>query len=210
MSADLPQSPYNFDRPAAPPKRKRPWLGAGLVATGTLVVGLVIGNAAGGGTAPTDTAAGAGSTVTVSAQPKALAAVTVTQKAKAATPKTKTVEVASTVLREQTVRVPTTVAVTHQVTKTLSVDRTVQQVVKVTVTAEGTAAQQAEAPQQVADGGPVPPSGGSCPAEAPIKGNADSMIYHVPGGEFYDRTNPEECFATEADAVAAGYRASKR
>ena len=36
------------------------------------------------------------------------------------------------------------------------------------------------------------------------------MIYHVPGGEFYDRTNPEKCFATEAAARAAGYRASKR
>ena len=53
-------------------------------------------------------------------------------------------------------------------------------------------------------------SGGSCPAWAPIKGNASSMIYHVPGGAFYNRTNPEECFRTTAAAVAAGYRASKR
>lgn len=52
--------------------------------------------------------------------------------------------------------------------------------------------------------------GGECPASAPIKGNASSMIYHVPGGEFYDRTNPEKSFATEAAARAAGYRASKR
>lgn len=54
------------------------------------------------------------------------------------------------------------------------------------------------------------PQGGSCPAGLPIKGNADSMIYHVPGGGSYDATDPEECFATEADAVAAGYRRSKR
>ncbi|GAA2105963.1 hypothetical protein [Brevibacterium salitolerans] len=53
-------------------------------------------------------------------------------------------------------------------------------------------------------------SGWDCPAWAPIKGNADSMIYHVKGGAFYDRTNPEECFRTEAAAKAAGYRRSKR
>ncbi len=43
----------------------------------------------------------------------------------------------------------------------------------------------------------------------PIKGNASSMIYHVPGSSSYDRTIPEMCFATEDDAVAAGYRPSK-
>ncbi|WP_423494747.1 cell wall-binding repeat-containing protein [Microbacterium esteraromaticum] len=50
----------------------------------------------------------------------------------------------------------------------------------------------------------------SCPSWAPIKGNADSMIYHVPGGQYYARTNPEECFRTESAAVAAGYRKSQR
>ncbi|WP_336660866.1 sunset domain-containing protein [Leucobacter sp. USHLN153] len=56
------------------------------------------------------------------------------------------------------------------------------------------------------------PSGGSwnCPAWAPIKGNASSMIYHVPGGAFYSRTNPEECFSTPRAAEKAGYRASLR
>lgn len=49
----------------------------------------------------------------------------------------------------------------------------------------------------------------NCPAWAPIKGNASSMIYHVPGGAYYTRTNPEECFRTESAAVAAGYRKSK-
>ena len=49
----------------------------------------------------------------------------------------------------------------------------------------------------------------NCPSWAPIKGNADSMIYHVPGGSFYTRTNPEECFRTESAAQAAGYRRSK-
>ncbi len=50
----------------------------------------------------------------------------------------------------------------------------------------------------------------SCPPERPIKGNAQSMIYHVPGGEFYERTKPEECFAEESSAQHAGYRRSKR
>jgi hypothetical protein len=53
------------------------------------------------------------------------------------------------------------------------------------------------------------PSGWNCPSWAPVKGN-QSGIYHVPGGAFYSRTNPEECFATEWAAVKAGYRRSKR
>lgn len=46
-----------------------------------------------------------------------------------------------------------------------------------------------------------------------IKGNHSSsgeLIYHVPGGQFYEKTNPEEMFCTEEQAVAAGYRKSKR
>lgn len=49
----------------------------------------------------------------------------------------------------------------------------------------------------------------NCPSWAPIKGNADSMIYHLPSGAYYTRTNPEECFRTETAAVNAGYRRSK-
>jgi NAD(P) transhydrogenase subunit alpha len=48
-----------------------------------------------------------------------------------------------------------------------------------------------------------------CPADYPIKGNASSLIYHLPGGPFYERTIPELCFAAEADAEAAGYRAAR-
>lgn len=54
------------------------------------------------------------------------------------------------------------------------------------------------------------PTNGSCPASHPIKGNRPSMIYHAPGGELYGATRPEECFASPADAEAAGYRASQR
>ncbi|MGM0929085.1 MAG: hypothetical protein ACQEXN_05190 [Actinomycetota bacterium] len=53
-------------------------------------------------------------------------------------------------------------------------------------------------------------TGWGCPAGYPIKGNASSMIYHVPGGGFYNRTNPEECFASHGAAINAGYRPSKR
>lgn len=67
-----------------------------------------------------------------------------------------------------------------------------------------------QAPQPSPANAPNAPVGGSCPAHAPIKGNANSMIYHLPGQRFYNRTIPEDCFATEADARAAGYRKSKR
>jgi large subunit ribosomal protein L17 len=47
------------------------------------------------------------------------------------------------------------------------------------------------------------------PAAAPegfeIKGNADSMLYHVPGSASYDRTVPEVWFASEEAAEAAGF-----
>lgn len=53
-----------------------------------------------------------------------------------------------------------------------------------------------------------------CPDGYPIKGNVTTydgeLIYHIPGGDFYNVTNPEECFATEADAIWAGYRLSYR
>lgn len=51
-----------------------------------------------------------------------------------------------------------------------------------------------------------------CPPDAPIKGNNSThdFIYHVPGGEYYNVTNPEKCFFTEEDASGAGYRKSKK
>ncbi|GIP34155.1 thermonuclease family protein [Paenibacillus sp. J2TS4] len=62
---------------------------------------------------------------------------------------------------------------------------------------------------------PAVPSGessGAC-SEPTIKGNHSSSgewIYHVPGGQFYDKTQAEEMFCTEEEAEAAGYRKSKR
>lgn len=48
--------------------------------------------------------------------------------------------------------------------------------------------------------------------EGKIKGNISSSakIYHLPGGAFYKRTNPEMCFDTESAAAAAGFRKSQR
>jgi len=57
-----------------------------------------------------------------------------------------------------------------------------------------------------------PISVSNCPSWAPIKGNRNSRgewIYHVPTGGSYKVTDPEECFRTEAAAVAAGYRKAK-
>ncbi|MFT4040299.1 MAG: 30S ribosomal protein S6 [Thermomicrobiales bacterium] len=52
-------------------------------------------------------------------------------------------------------------------------------------------------------------SDGTCPADRPIKGNASSMYYHVPGSSFYDRTIPEFCFDTVESAEAAGFGPTK-
>ena len=49
-----------------------------------------------------------------------------------------------------------------------------------------------------------------CPSNKLIKGNSQSGIYHMPYGQYYDKTAPERCFATEQDAKNAGFRASKR
>jgi hypothetical protein len=48
-----------------------------------------------------------------------------------------------------------------------------------------------------------------CPAGYPIKGNASSHIYHVPGQSSYERTVPEICFASEDVAQSQGFRASR-
>lgn len=45
------------------------------------------------------------------------------------------------------------------------------------------------------------------PPGYPIKGNASSKIYHLPEYPSYKGTKAEYCFATEEDAIAAGYRA---
>ena len=75
---------------------------------------------------------------------------------------------------------------------------------------------RAESKAPVSDSAPAPSPGwiapidGTCPATHPVKGNANSGIFHVPGGRFYDTTVPERCYRDESAAEADGMRASKR
>ena len=48
-----------------------------------------------------------------------------------------------------------------------------------------------------------------CPPEFPIKGNAQSKIYHTPASRVYEQTIPEFCFASTEAAEAAGFRAPR-
>lgn len=54
----------------------------------------------------------------------------------------------------------------------------------------------------------------SCPSDKPIKGNINSFkgtkIYHKPEGAFYNRTNPEVCFSSIAEAESRGFRPSSK
>ena len=59
---------------------------------------------------------------------------------------------------------------------------------------------------QLPAGAHAPLEDGGQPEGYEIKGNADSMLYHVPGSRFYDQTVAEVWFATAEDAEAAGYQ----
>jgi len=48
----------------------------------------------------------------------------------------------------------------------------------------------------------------ACPPDYPIKGNADSGIYHTPESSSYAQTIPEFCFASTSAAEAAGFTAA--
>ena len=56
-------------------------------------------------------------------------------------------------------------------------------------------------------GSAAPPADGSAPVGFEIKGNADSMLYHVPGSRYYKATKAEAWFATAEDAERAGFSA---
>jgi large subunit ribosomal protein L4 len=55
------------------------------------------------------------------------------------------------------------------------------------------------------DGSHAPIADDAQPDGFPIKGNADSMLFHVPDSRFYNNTVAEVWFATEEAAVAAGF-----
>ena len=56
----------------------------------------------------------------------------------------------------------------------------------------------------------LPRLDGGCPYEYPVKGNADSFLYHTPDSPFYDRTHAEVCFSSPEAAKKNGYKAAKR
>ncbi|CRK59998.1 LSU ribosomal protein L17p [Alloactinosynnema sp. L-07] len=56
------------------------------------------------------------------------------------------------------------------------------------------------------EGSHAPLADDAQPEGFPIKGNADSMLYHVPDSTFYDRTVAEVWFATAEAAEAAGFQ----
>ena len=68
---------------------------------------------------------------------------------------------------------------------------------------ESTAAVVADADAPAGSHAPI--EGDAQPEGFPIKGNAQSKLYHRPGTRFYESTVAEIWFATEADAEAAGY-----
>jgi hypothetical protein len=55
----------------------------------------------------------------------------------------------------------------------------------------------------------VAPVAGGCPDGYPVKANR-SGIFHVPGGQFYERTVPERCYPDPQAAEADGYRPARR
>jgi large subunit ribosomal protein L22 len=59
---------------------------------------------------------------------------------------------------------------------------------------------------ELPEGAHAPLDDNAAPAGFEIKGNADSMLYHLPGTPFYDRTIAEVWFDTPEHAEAAGFQ----
>lgn len=55
------------------------------------------------------------------------------------------------------------------------------------------------------EGSHAPTADGTAPDGFPIKGNADSMKFHQPDGQWYEQTEPEVWFASVEDAQDAGF-----
>ena len=56
----------------------------------------------------------------------------------------------------------------------------------------------------------VEPVDGACPASHPVKAKLSSGIFHVPGGQNYDRTHADRCYVDEGAATSDGLRRSQR
>ena len=69
-----------------------------------------------------------------------------------------------------------------------------------------TAAEGVESEHPYGAGSHAPLDDGSQPDGFPVKGNADSMLYHSPESPFYGRTKAEVWFTTAEAAEAAGFQ----
>ena len=76
---------------------------------------------------------------------------------------------------------------------------------RATAAKTGTPSDEAQE-EQLPTGAHAPLDDGGQPEGYEIKGNADSMLYHLPGTPFYDRTIAEVWFDTAENAEAAGYQ----
>jgi len=56
----------------------------------------------------------------------------------------------------------------------------------------------------------VEPDNGACPISHPVKAKMSSGIFHVPGGQNYDRTKADRCYSDAASAETDGLRQAKR
>jgi len=68
-------------------------------------------------------------------------------------------------------------------------------------------AHQAVPTERAIPGGAIRGDGTTnCPPQFPVKGNAQSKIYHTSASRVYGQTTAELCFATPEAAEAAGFR----
>jgi hypothetical protein len=65
-------------------------------------------------------------------------------------------------------------------------------------------------PEPVASDAWVEPAAGACPVSHPVKGKLTSGIFHVPGGQNYERTRADRCYTDAGTAEADGLRQAKR
>jgi large subunit ribosomal protein L4 len=62
-----------------------------------------------------------------------------------------------------------------------------------------------DAKPELPKGAKAPLKSGGAPKGYPVKGNADSGLFHEPDGQWYDQTEAEFYFKTAEDAEAAGF-----
>ena len=70
---------------------------------------------------------------------------------------------------------------------------------------EDTPAKTEDDKPELPQGAKAPLKSGGAPKGFPVKGNADSGLYHEPEGQWYDATEAEFYFKTAEDAEAAGF-----